>query len=74
MEKAGGDRGYLIDGSQERSLIGLRGFVKAGDFSNELQRSRSNLVGIDWRIEVEKSFDISAHFRMSSGGQMCPEV
>src|ERR1022692_1214501 len=71
MEKASRDRGYFIDGSQERNFVGLRRFVKASDFSDELQRSRSNLFGIDWRIEVEKCFDISAHFRATSRGR-CP--
>jgi hypothetical protein len=61
MEKAGGDGGDFIDGGQKCVLIGLRRFVKTGDFSYELERSGSNLVFSDGRIEVEKGFDVAAH-------------
>ena len=61
MEKTRGDGGDFIDRGQERSLVGLRWFVKAADLSHELQRRCANLLGIDWRIEVEESFDIPAH-------------
>ncbi|HMF62699.1 MAG TPA: hypothetical protein VK608_01330, partial [Edaphobacter sp.] len=47
---------------QERFFVCLRRFVEAADLSNELERSSSNLVCSDGRIEVEKHFDISAHF------------
>src|ERR1700677_3477674 len=61
MQQTGRDRSYFVDGSQERSFVGLRRFVKAADLSHELQRSGSNLLGVDRRIEVEQGFDISAH-------------
>src|SRR5579864_6829161 len=61
-EKTIGDGGYFLDGSQKDVLVGLGGFVKAGDFSHELQRSRSNLFLCDRRIEVEQGFDIATHF------------
>jgi hypothetical protein len=61
MEKTSRDRGYFIDCSQKRGFVGLRRFVKAADLSDELQRSGSNLLGIHGRIEIEESFDISAH-------------
>jgi hypothetical protein len=60
-EKASGDAGDFIDGSQERRFIGLRRLVKTADLSHELKRSRSNLFVTDRRIEVEERFDIPAH-------------
>jgi hypothetical protein len=62
MNEAGRRRGYFIDGSQKRGLICLRRFVKAGDFSHELERGIVNLFGRDGRIKVEKRFDVPAHF------------
>jgi hypothetical protein len=61
MEKASRDRGYFIDRSQERGFVRLRRFVKARDFSHELERSSSNLFVSDGRIEIEEGFDIPAH-------------
>jgi hypothetical protein len=61
MQKTSRDRGDFIDCTQERGFIRLRRFVKAADFSHELERSSSNLVGSDGRIEVEEGFDIPAH-------------
>src|SRR5882762_22026 len=55
------DGGNLINGSLERRLIRLRGFVEAADFSHKLKRSRSNLFLSNRRIEIEKVFDIPAH-------------
>src|SRR5208282_6310410 len=55
------DSGYFFDGSQKFVLVALGGFVEAGDFSHELQRSGANLLLGDRRIEVEQGFDIAAH-------------
>src|ERR1700732_1201200 len=61
VEKTSRDRGDFIDRSQERSFVRLRRFVKAADFSHELERGSSNLLASDGRIEVEEGFDIPAH-------------
>ena len=61
-EKARRDVGYFIDSSQERRFICVRRFVKAADFSYELERSGLNLFGSDGRIEIEKGFDIPTHY------------
>ena len=37
MNETSRDPGYFIDSSQERGLIGSRRFVKAADFSHELE-------------------------------------
>jgi hypothetical protein len=55
------DAGHFLDGCEKYVLVGLGGFVKAGDFSYELQRSRSDFFFRDRRIEVEQGFDIPAH-------------
>src|ERR1700686_4901478 len=60
-EKTTRDAGYLIDGSQKRGFVRLRRLVKPADLSHKLKRSRSNLFVGDWRIEIEKNLDISAH-------------
>ncbi len=60
-EQTSRDLGYFIHCRQERSFVCLRRFVETGDFSYELERSSSNLFGGDWRFEVEKGPDISAH-------------
>ena len=54
-------RGYFVDSGQERGLICFRRFGKTADFSNELQRGILDLVGSNWRIEVEKWSDVPAH-------------
>jgi hypothetical protein len=61
MEKPRRNVGYLIDCSQECRLVCIRWFVKTADLSHELERSGSNLFRSDWRIEIEKGFDIPAH-------------
>ena len=61
VEKTSRDRGDFIDRAQERSFVRLRRFVKAADFSHELERGSSNLFGSNGRIEVEEGFDIPAH-------------
>jgi hypothetical protein len=53
--------GDFIDCSQERGFVSLRRFVKAADFSHELERSSSNLYGSYRGIEVKEGFDIPAH-------------
>jgi hypothetical protein len=55
------DGGYFLDCSLKYLLVRLRRFVETSDFSHELQRSRANLLLRDWRIEVEKRFDVAAH-------------
>jgi hypothetical protein len=60
-KKTSRDPGYFIDCGQERAFVGLRRFVEAADFSHELKRSGTNLFACDWRIEIEKDFDIPAH-------------
>jgi hypothetical protein len=61
MQKIGGDMGYVVDGALEGLLVALGGLVKAADFSDELERSCSNLFAGNWRLEVEERFDIPAH-------------
>src|SRR5208282_940641 len=61
MEKTSRDTGDFVNCRQERGFIGLRRFVKTGDFPHELERSRSHLLVGDRRIEVEKGFNIPAH-------------
>ena len=57
---------YIIDSSQERSLIGPRRFAKTADFSHELERGSLNLCCGDGRIKVEKCLDVPAHFYTST--------
>lgn len=66
MNKTRSDCGDLIDGGRERILIRFGWFVKAADFSDELQRSRANFFRCNRRIKIEKRSDISAHFSMTS--------
>jgi hypothetical protein len=54
-------RGDIVDGGEERFFVCFGWFVESGDLSHELQRRRANLVIGNRRIEVEQSFDISAH-------------
>jgi hypothetical protein len=62
MQKICGDVGYVVDSALEGPFVALGGFIKAADFSNELEGSCSNLFAGYWRLEVEKRFDIPAHF------------
>jgi hypothetical protein len=64
MKKTSRDFGDLIDRGHERAFVRLGGFVEAGDLPHELQRGRMHLFGSDRRIEVEKNFDIPAHFAL----------
>jgi hypothetical protein len=61
VEEAQGDASDFVDGGVERRLIGLGRGVEAGDFPDELERSRADVLGTDWRIEVIERFDVSAH-------------
>jgi hypothetical protein len=61
MNETTRDLGYFIDSSLERGLVCLRRFVKAADFSHELERSILNLFGGYGRIKIEKRLDIPAH-------------
>jgi hypothetical protein len=61
IQKTRRDRGYVIDCRHEQGFVCLRRFVEPADLSHELKRSSPNLFGSHRRIEVKKSFDISAH-------------
>jgi hypothetical protein len=56
-----GDGGYFVNGRLKRFFIGLGRFVKAGDFSYELQGSGVDFVGGNRRIKIKQGFNISAH-------------
>ena len=60
-EKASGNGGNFVDCQREGGFVGLGRFVETGDFSDELERSGSNVFGSDGRIEVEEGFDVPAH-------------
>jgi len=62
MQKIYRDVGYLVDGALEDLHVALGGLVKAADFSDELERSCSNLFAGHWRFEIEERFNIPAHF------------
>jgi hypothetical protein len=62
MQKVGSDVGYVVDSALVGLFIALGGLVKAADFSDELEGSRSNFFACDWRFEVEERLDIPAHF------------
>jgi len=47
--------------ARNEASFAFDGFVKSADFPHELERRRSNLFGINRRIEIEKSFDIPTH-------------
>jgi len=66
MNQASGNSSDFIDGSVEYSFVCFRRFVEAADFSHELERSRTNLLVGDRRIEIEKRFDASAYFLWTS--------
>jgi hypothetical protein len=53
--------GDFFDRGLKLGFIKLRGFVEAGNFSDELERSGTDLVIGDGRIEIEKGLNISAH-------------
>jgi hypothetical protein len=61
MEKPA--RGFrdLIHGILKRSFVCLRRFVKPADLPHELERSIPNLLFSNWRIEIEKNLNVSAH-------------
>jgi hypothetical protein len=63
MQEATRSCGYFVDGSLERGLIRFRRFVKTADFPYKLERSIPNLFRSNWRIKVEKRFDVPAHSR-----------
>jgi hypothetical protein len=64
VNQASGNSGYIVDGREECGFICERRFGEAADFSDELERSRANLFGIDRRIKIEKRFDVPAHFAL----------
>ena len=66
-QKAYGNRCYFINRGKERGFIGLRRFVEAGDFADKLKRGGAHFFVGDWRIEVEESFDVSAHESLRGG-------
>lgn len=53
---------YFVHRSLEGNLVRLRRFVHTAYFANELKRSGTNLFGSYRRVEIEESFDITAHF------------
>lgn len=61
MKKAHGGGGDFFDGGVESGFVGFGGCVEAGDFADELKRGGADFVGSDWRVEVEKQFDVAAH-------------
>jgi hypothetical protein len=61
MKKVGGNVGYVVHRVLKGRFIALGGLVKAADFSDELERRCPNLFVGDWRLKVEKRFDIPAH-------------
>ena len=61
MKKTGRNPGDLSDRSREREFVCLRRLIEAADFSHELKRGGTNLLIGDWRIEIEKNFDVPAH-------------
>jgi hypothetical protein len=61
-QQPGRNAGHFINRSQKRGFIGLRRFGESADLPHELQRCAANLVIRNWRIEIEKRFDVSAHF------------
>ena len=73
-EKTSRNLGYLIDCSLEWALIGFRRFAEAADFSYELERSRSDLIGSNRWIEVEEGFNVPAHsnLKLSEGTESIP--
>jgi hypothetical protein len=60
---------YLIDRSAERDFVRFGRLGKTADFSHELKRSRSNILGAHRRLEVEESLYIPAHFKNASTGR-----
>ena len=60
-EEASGNGGNFVDCQREGGFVGLGRFVETGDFSDELERSGSNVFGSDGRIKVEEGFDVPAH-------------
>jgi hypothetical protein len=60
-KQASRNLGYFVDGSHEQAFIRLRRFGEAADFSNELERSGTNLFGSNWWFEIKKDPDIPAH-------------
>src|SRR5437763_1414665 len=63
MEQARRGAGDVVNGGVERSFVGFRRVMEAGDFPHELQGSRANLLRRDRRIEIEKCSDVAAHRR-----------
>src|SRR6266403_178723 len=61
MEEAAGNGSYFVDSGQECGFICLRRLVESADFPYELEGGILNLWGGNWRIKVEKCFDIPAH-------------
>jgi hypothetical protein len=51
----------ILDCGYERGFVRLGRLIETADLSHKLKRCRSNLFLGYGRIEVEKSFDITAH-------------
>src|SRR5437763_2837651 len=52
---------HVVDRAVERRLVRLRRRVEPTELPDEPQRSGADLLVSGGRIEIEKSFDISAH-------------
>ncbi len=62
----------VLDGSQERTLVGLRRLRKSADFPHKLKRSRSNLFFRDRWIEVEEGSNVPAHGSCNQDSKRSP--
>jgi len=62
-QKFAGSRSDLVNRYQECRLVDSGRLVETAQFSDELQRGRTDLVIRHGRIEIEKGFDVSAHAR-----------
>jgi hypothetical protein len=64
VNQASGNSGNIVDGREERGFICEGRLGEAANFPDELERSRANLFGSDWRIKIEKRSDVPAHFAL----------
>ena len=61
LEEADRGGSNFFYGRVECGFVGFGGRVEAGDFTDKLERGGADFVWSDGRIEVEESFDVSAH-------------
>src|SRR5882672_10598918 len=60
-EEIPANRCCIVDGGEERRLVGLRWLVETAHLSHELQGGRTNLFFGHRRFEIEEGFDVSTH-------------